>query len=146
MQGNFLNNLTMLPSTFYKNAPVQRPALPADALPRQGGAPLAGASGGGSGAALAGGAGRGDPNHRVVNLPHQNPNLKAVWAVTGIRSVYGLASPFYDPNMPKNRKVVLSDTPLTGICYHNCTGKHGMLTAVEVNRAATVRNLVVEEA
>jgi hypothetical protein len=47
-------------------------------LPRQGGAPLAGGSGGGGGAALAGGTGRGDPNCHVVNLPHQNPNLKAV--------------------------------------------------------------------
>ncbi len=78
MQGNLLNNLMTLPSTFYENAPVQWPALPADALPCQGGAPLAGGSGGGGGAALAGGTGRGDPNCHVVNLPHQNPNLKAV--------------------------------------------------------------------
>jgi hypothetical protein len=40
MQGNLLNNLMTLPSTFYENAPVQWPALPADALPHQGGAPL----------------------------------------------------------------------------------------------------------
>jgi len=155
MEGNLLNNLTTLPSTFYENAPVERPALPAAGLPRQGGAPLAGGGGGGGGAALAGGAGRGDPNRRVINLPHQNPNLKAAWAATGIRSVYGSASPFYDPDMPKNRKVVPSDTPgmriclpcaLTGICYDNCTGKHGTLTAVEVNRVAAAGNLVVEEA
>ena len=145
--------LTTLSPDFYQRPPPAQGAPPPLTRPHPG--TRTGTNGAGTGTGTTGdtAAGANANNRRAVRLPDQNPNLKAAWQATGIRSIYGSASPFHDPSAANGRRVIPSDTPnmriclpccLTGVCYDNCTGFHGTLSDAEVQRVATAGNLVVE--
>jgi len=82
---------------------------------------------------------------RVENL-QQNSNLKAAWRASGHSSIFGSGSPFRDESKPNNKVVIMSDVPgkrlclamaCNGVCSSNCRGKHGVLSAAEVQRIAS---------
>ena len=97
--------------------------------------------------------GQANQQRRRVELRNQNRNLKEAWAALNHASVFGGNSPFRDPsNPPRYRKEVVSDQPpqrvclpmaLTGVCYDNCRGKHGPLSAAEVQRVAACGEFTV---
>lgn len=84
--------------------------------------------------------------------PDQNKNLKTAWKTAGYTSVFGPGSPFHDADSPNGKVVIPSDTQgiriclpqcLKGVCYDNCTGKHGPLSTGEVKRVAEKGGLTV---
>ena len=99
----------------------------------------------------------GGDNSPVHNVT-QNLKVKRSWTrkkeeVPEINGVYDAPSPFHDPAARGGKRIVPSDTPnlriclpmaLTGHCYRNCKGKHGVLSATEVQRVAQVGGLTIE--
>jgi hypothetical protein len=89
-----------------------------------------------------------------VKKPEQNLNLKRAWVAAGHPNIYGPGMPFHDPAaLPNKRKVILSDTAgkrislpmaLRGVCYSNCTGKHGTLSDGEVRRVVEAGGLALD--
>ena len=137
------------------------PDLMSNRSPLTGALRAGGGGGGGGGPAGADGGGGGPPGgpanqqRRRVELRNQNRNLKDAWAALNHASVFGGNSPFRDENNPPRYRVeVMSDQPpqriclpmaLTGVRYDNCRGKHGPLSAGEVQRVCTAGGFTVRQ-
>ncbi len=102
-----LLSLTLLPPTFYDQAPANKPAPHAPHVPLPPArAPLVGEN-------LTRGRVRapGRENCQAVCLPHQNLNLEAAWAAKGLTRLYAPPSPFHNPAQHDGCLLVSSDTP-----------------------------------
>ena len=89
-----------------------------------------------------------------MERPEQNANLKAAWAASGHAQIFRAGSPFHDPAQPRGRREILRlagngnqriclPMALTGVCYSNCGGYHGVLTQAEVTAVAQAGGLQV---
>ena len=101
-----------------------------------------------------GGTGGGNQQRTQVENRHQNPQLKSAWAALGHSSIFGVGSPFRDETQRNNKKVIMRPgsnshqriclaMALKGICYSNCGGFHGCLSAEEVRLVAQAGGLQV---
>jgi hypothetical protein len=145
LQRGRLASLTEVPPGLF--APIHQPPAP-QSPSRLAADPSTRVTGsvGGSGVSSSGTSGSSNnAQRRVVECPNQNPRLKVAWRETGRGSIFGEGSPYHDAAQPNRKARVESDTPglrvclpmaLRGVCYDNCTGKHGELTAREEQRVA----------
>jgi hypothetical protein len=127
-----IQDLTSIPAALVSSVNPRAPAPPANpGVPAQAGG--------------AGGTGGTQSGNAQVTRPDQNPRMRAAWTATGKQSIFTPGSPFYDPNAPNNRKVVMADNGVDevcipmlcrGVCFGACRKKHDECSRSEEDRTA----------